>query len=123
MNRTQQVEVDGQASNTLPVISGVPQGSLLGPILFIIFINDIFNEATEGTGISLYADDTKVWRRIECMSDHKSLQETVNNLQSWAVRNRMMFHPNKCHTLKVGFFEVVTPLFTRGVVFARDSPL
>ena len=101
MNRTQRVVVDGQASNTLPVISGVPQGSLLGPILFIIFINDIFNEATEGTGISLYADDTKIWRRVNCMSDHHSLQETIDNLQSWAVRNRMVFHPNKCHTLSI----------------------
>ena len=51
-------------SKILPVISGVPQGSVVGPILFTLFINDIHKNVSEGTNIALYADDTKIWRKI-----------------------------------------------------------
>ena len=56
--RQQQVVVAGVVSNKLPVKSGVPQGSILGPLLFVIFINDMFSCVTNGTNIALYADDT-----------------------------------------------------------------
>ena len=101
-NRSQKVVLDGESSDVLPVLSGVPQGSILGPILFVIFINDIFHEVTNDTCISLYADDTKVWRRIVYMTDHILLQKTIDNLYNWSVRNLMHFHPAKCHVLSVG---------------------
>ena len=56
--RQQQVVVAGADSNKLPVKSGVPQGSIFGPLLFVIFINEMFSCITEGTKIALYADDT-----------------------------------------------------------------
>ena len=59
--RSQQVAVGGQTSSSLPVLSGVPQGSILGPLLFVLFINDMFACVSEGTNIALYADDTKIW--------------------------------------------------------------
>ena len=60
--RQQQVVIGGVRSKVLPVKSGVPQGSILGPLLFVIFINDMFKCTSKGTNIALYADDTKIWR-------------------------------------------------------------
>ena len=99
--RCQKVVVDGESSDILPVSSGVPQGSILGPVLFVIFINDLISEVTPGTNIMLYADDTKIWRRIDCMNDHISLQKSIDALYDWSVRNMMNFHPSKCQVLSV----------------------
>ena len=100
-DRKQKVVIEGESSDVLPVILGVPQGSLLGPILFTMFINDIFEQVTEGTQILLYADDTKIWREIKCWNDHISLQRSVSNLYDWSVKNKMFFHPDKCKVLSV----------------------
>ena len=70
--RQQQVVVAGAVSNKFLVKSGVPQGSILGPLLFVISINDMFLCITEGTNIALYADDTKIWRQITCYEDSYS---------------------------------------------------
>ena len=99
--RKQQVVVGGVTSSTLPVKSGVPQGSILGPLLFVLFINDMFTCTSEGTHISLYADDTKIWREIITSEDHFTLQNDIDNLQTWAIDNKMKFHPSKCKALSV----------------------
>ena len=99
--RKQQVVVGGVTSSTLPVESGVPQGSILGPLLFVIFINDMFSCISEETKITLYADDTKIWRDINVSNDHFILQNDIDKLQTWAVINKMKFHPSKCKALSV----------------------
>ena len=99
--RQQQVVVGGAVSNKLPVMSGVPQGSILGPLLFVPFINDIFSCISEGTIIALYADDTKIWRRITCCEDHHILQSDIDRLLVWSIDNKMTFHPSKCKALSV----------------------
>ena len=99
--RTQQVVVGGYTSSTLPVKSGVPQGSILGPLLFVLFINDMFSCVSEGTNIALYADDTKIWREILSYADHFIHQNDINNLFGWANCNKMNFHPGKCKVLSV----------------------
>ena len=77
-NRTMQVVVDGVTSSTAPVISGVPQGTVLGPLLFLIYINDMPNVISEGTFIRLFADDCLVYRHIRNADDQVILQrETV----------------------------------------------
>ena len=64
-DRTQRVLVNEKLSTPLKVKSGVPQGSILGPLLCILFINDMQTKISEKTQIALYADDTKIWRRIK----------------------------------------------------------
>ncbi len=99
--RQQQVVVGGAVSSTLPVHSGVPQGSILGPLLFVLFINDMFSCVSEGTNIALYADDTKIWRIIDYFDDHFILQRDIDNLFAWSVKNKMNFHLSKCKVLSV----------------------
>ena len=61
-NRKQRVVLDNHISDTVDVLSGVPQGSIIRPLLFVLFINDIYKNLDKGTNVALYADDTKMWR-------------------------------------------------------------
>ena len=99
--RKQAVVISGSTSCYLPVLSGVPQGSILGPTLFVLFLNDITTGLNNETNIMMYADDTKIWRQVASFSDHLKLQEDINFLLDWSVRNKMKFHPSKCKVLMV----------------------
>ena len=90
-NRNQKVVIGSESSSVLKVHSGVPQGSILGPLLFVFFINDLPSGLSDGTNISLYADDTKIWREISSPSDCISLQADIDNLNEWAIQNKMRF--------------------------------
>ena len=100
-NRDQIVVVGNKKSSLLRVESGVPQGSILGPLLFVIFIDDISNGLSEDSNIALYADDTKLYRAINNDADHLALQYDINTLNDWATKNLMRFHPDKCKVLSV----------------------
>ena len=99
--RKQRVVLDNTVSDILDVYSGVPQGSILGPLLLILFINDIYDRIDPSTGICLYADDTKIWKSISSENDCKTLQTDVNGLQDWCTDNKMSFNIEKCHALTV----------------------
>ena len=100
-DRNQCVVIGNAQSSLLPVLSGVPQGSILGPLLFVIFINDIGDKISDKSNISLYADDTKLYREINLDCDHDALQKDIDTLNDWALKNLMKFHPNKCKALPV----------------------
>lgn len=97
--RTQQVRVEGRSSDTVPVVSGVPQGSVLGPLLFLLFINDLPDNLVSKT--RLFADDCIVYRHITSDHDQAILQEDLNRLADWEKKWGMEFHPQKCSFLRV----------------------
>jgi len=94
-NWTQCVRINNQLSDVLPVLSGVPQGSILGPMLFLIFINDLPSLVI----IFLFADDTKNHRRICHITDSAKLQEDFNLLYQWSLNNQLYFSIPKCFLL------------------------
>ena len=97
----QRVVVDGFNSSWAPATSGVPQGSLLGPILFIIFINDLPSALPDGTLTPLSADNTKLYRSILSYLDADKLQQALTNLDSWGLDNNVNFNSSKCKVLTV----------------------
>ncbi len=111
-HRTQKVVIGNEVSSTLSVNSGVPQGSILGPLLFVLFINDIPLGLSEGTNLLLYADDTKIWRRILSPSDLYTLQMDIDYLNEWAINNKMRFHLDKCKVLFIALRPSILPPFS-----------
>ena len=81
-----QVVVDGETSKPAPVFSGVPQGTVLGPLLFLLYINDMPEVVSKGTFIRLFADDCLVYRLVYSRKDQEILQQDLNNLQAWAEK-------------------------------------
>ena len=99
--RKQRVVLDNVASESITVLSGVPQGSILGPLLFVLFINDIYVGIDKATSICLYADDTKIWRNINSEFGCKQLQNDINTLHKWSIKNTMRFNATKCKVLQI----------------------
>ena len=97
--RTQTVIVDGASSDPAPVVSGVPQGSVLGPILFLAFINDLPLQVSSNT--RLFADDCVIYREINSEQDCRALQDDLHKLAEWEKRWGMSFHPEKCSIMRV----------------------
>jgi hypothetical protein len=99
-NRRQRVRVNNSISTWKPVISGIPQGSILGPILFTIFVNDI--PAMLKSIIAMYADDTKIFTSLVADNPNTNLVDDLQMLQDWSDKFQMKFHPDKCHVMHIG---------------------
>ena len=97
--RSQKVVLDGQASDPVPVLSGVPQGSVLGPVLFLIFINDLPENIR--SSVRLFADDCVLYRNIESPMDCQILQNDLNGLAQWETDWQMKFNVAKYHSMRV----------------------
>ena len=95
--RQQAVVVEGERSDFTPVASGVPQGSVLGPSLFLTYINDL--PAGIKSKVRLFADDTMCSKTIKKAEDQHTLQENLNTLTTWEKQWSMDFHLQKCSTL------------------------
>ena len=97
MGRRQKVVVDGESSGTTSVDSGVPQGSVLGPLLFLIYIDGIANtNLSPRSEISLYADDMMLFKVIKSNADYADLQNDIDGLNNWVTANYLTFSSSKC---------------------------
>jgi hypothetical protein len=99
-NRRQKVVVNGRESKWENVLSGVPQGSVIGPILFIIFINDM-PEAVNSF-IQMFADDAKLFAETASVEQRTQLQEDLNALLEWSRRWQLVFNAKKCKVMHLG---------------------
>ena len=93
-NRDQVVVLDGVHSFIAGILSGVPQGTVLGPLLFILFINDLELCVTSST-VGFFADDTRISKQIGSLDDCKLLQEDLDSVVSWSRSNNMQLHEQK----------------------------
>ena len=78
-----------------------PQCTVLGPLFFLVYINDISEDISPDTTLRLFADDTCLYRTINSMVDAIELQSDLEKLQEWEIRNKMEFHLGKCQLLRV----------------------
>ena len=99
LDRSQQVLVEGQASESSSVTSGVQQGTVLGPLLFLLYINDMPMKVSSTA--RLFTDDSLLYRRICSSQDSISLQEDLDCLQQWEKEWQMSFNLTKCVVLRI----------------------
>ena len=98
-NRSQRVCVDNCLSYECDVLSGVPQGSVLGPILFLLFINDIDSACSCKSTLKLFADDLKFYSIFDPINSTNSLQVSINNVCAWAGMWQFTINICKCSAL------------------------
>ena len=98
-SRSQRVVIDREESESIPVTSGVPQGSVLGPILFLIYINDLPEEVC--SQVRLFANDTALYLTLESEDDSSTLQNDLNILSAWESRWDMGFNSSNCQVVHV----------------------
>ena len=126
-NRKQRVVIRGCKSEKLDVLSGVPQGSVLGPILFLIFINDLPN--CTNCPVCLFADDSKIYCRIprknktktDVDGTHEMLQQDLHELEEWARKWKMSFNVNKCKIMHLGYGNEKQNYELNGTVLAETT--
>ena len=99
VGRTQRVVINGYKSSWKRTRSGVPQGSVLGPLLFIIYINDI--SANLDSKISLFADDCAIYREVSDLSDCSVLQHDLNTISSWTNKWQLKLNTDKCKVMQI----------------------
>lgn len=100
-NRQQRVVLEGTFSDWLPVTSGVPQGSILRPLLFLVFANKMPSYVQHGSSLALFADDSKLYRPLGSVSSSASLQSDLDGLHSWSSDHKMTFNTTKCKVLRM----------------------
>ena len=99
-DRRQRVVIRVTHSSWSCVTSGVPQGTILGPILFLIYVNDISSNIS--STLRMFADDSRVYRELSNIArDSEALQFDVDQLLSWAPKWQLRFNPNKCYALRI----------------------
>ena len=104
--RVQRVDIDGVLSDPIAVLSGVVQGSVLGPLIFILFIDDIVDcfvhDEMNPTSLSIFADDLKLYCAYELPHENASLINTVSNIEAWSTTWQLRINPDKSTLLQFG---------------------
>ena len=120
--RKQRVVLNGKESDWADVLSGVPQGSVLGPILFLIYINDI-DDAIDcvSTLIKKFADDTKIASIVDTEEQRKQLQEQLDALSRWAEIWQMSFNIDKCVVMHIGTTNTEQGYYMDGIPLKTTS--
>ena len=103
-DRTQAVKCNQTLSSSVHVTSGVPEGSVIGPVLFVLFINDLPSICYPCT-IKLYADDVKVYFAIHDHTDRDTLQQCLDRIYDWSLKWELKFSYDKCQFLQLGYFD------------------
>ena len=91
--------LEGKSSKPVTVDSGVPQGTVLGPLLFLLYINDLPDMLT--STIRLFADDALLYREVTLPSDARALQSDLKKLTDWQNTWQMQFNPSKCYVMHI----------------------
>ena len=94
--RTQKIVIGNTFSESLPIFSGVPQGGVIGPLLFIIYINDLASEVDSSSNIKLFADDTKIFSH-----SNTTLQKYLDKIYYWLKERKLNLNPSKCRVLNI----------------------
>ena len=100
-DRKQRVIINGESSTWSEVSSGIPQGSVLGPVLFVVYINTMVESVTDSE-LYLFADDAKVYHIINNEQDSIELQADLDRMCKWSESSLLRFHPKKCVWMRVG---------------------
>ena len=98
MARCQRVAIDGEFSSWIPVTSAVSQGSVLGPFLFLLYVNDISSVVSNNT-VKLFADDVIIYKKIVCPADVDLLQLDLSKVVQWARTWLLCLNPDKCESI------------------------
>ena len=113
-DRTQEAVFNGKKSNSIPVTSGVPQGSVLGPILFTMFVNDL--PSVVSSPVYMFADDTKIFCVVRTSEDYSVLQHDLDLLYEWSIHWQLKFNILKCKHMHLGLMHRYGPYYLDGTV-------
>ena len=119
--RKQRVRVGEDSSKWTQVTSGIPQGSVLGPTLFVLYINDLPDSIQNNSTAVMFADDTKLFARTDTSKDKEKLQEDLNCVCKWSSLWLLKFHPDKCKVLSLGYKLDETPATFNMVTNSEDG--
>ena len=99
INRTQRVIITNVVSDEVVITSGVPQGSVLGPLLFIVYVNDLCDIFTKDVTSKMFADDAKLYTEIRTHLDVEALQHNIDRLCKWSCEWQLNLSINKCNII------------------------
>ena len=119
VGRRQRVILNGAKSSWATVKSGVPQGSVLGPLLFVLYVNDLPDAVQCNT--QMFADDTKIYQSMSSLPDAKKLQTDLSAAINWSNQWQLLFNAEKCRALHIGGSSEGQPYYMGGCQLERTA--